>query len=154
MKRTITTIAMAAALGLSGATSAAHADPNFEQQVIALTNDHRATQGCGALVENGALKKAARGHSGDMAASDHMSHQGTNGSDPGQRITQAGYTAQKWAENVAFGQPSPQEVVNSWMQSPGHRANILDCGLAEIGVGHVVNGQGVPYWTQDFGTRG
>jgi uncharacterized protein YkwD len=83
-----------------------------------------------------------------------MSHQGTNGSDPGDRITQAGYAAEKWAENVAFGQPSPREVVDAWMRSADHRANILDCGLVEIGVGHVVNDEGVAYWTQDFGTRG
>jgi uncharacterized protein YkwD len=154
MKNALTTVAISAALGLSGLTGQAQAEPTYEQQVIALTNEHRTANGCGGLAENSALRTAARGHSSDMAAHDQMTHQGTNGSDPGDRITQSGYPATKWAENVAFGQPSPKEVVDAWMQSPGHRANILDCGLSEIGVGHVVNPEGVPYWTQDFGTRG
>jgi uncharacterized protein YkwD len=154
MKRVITTIAVASALGLSAGTGTVRAEPSHEQQVIALTNTHRAAQGCGGLAENAALREAARGHSGDMATHENLSHQGTDGSDPGDRITQAGYQASKWAENVASGQPSPQEVVDAWMQSDGHRANILDCGLTEIGVGHVVNAEGVAYWTQDFGMRG
>ncbi|MBB4906095.1 CAP domain-containing protein [Actinophytocola algeriensis] len=153
MKNALTTVAMSAALGLCGVTGAAQAEPSYEQQVIALTNEHRTAKGCAGLAENGALRTAARGHSRDMAAHDHMSHQGTNGSDPGDRITQSGYPAKKWAENVAYGQPSPKAVVDAWMRSSGHRANILDCGLSEIGVGHVVNAEGVPYWTQDFGTR-
>jgi uncharacterized protein YkwD len=153
MNRTVTAIAGAAVLALSVGTGTAHADPSYERQVIALANEHRAAGGCGALVENADLVEAARGHSNHMAATNHMSHYGANGSDVGDRIAQAGYPATRWAENVAYGQPTPREVVDSWMASPGHRANILDCGLAEIGVGHVVNKEGVPYWTQDFGTR-
>jgi uncharacterized protein YkwD len=154
MNRTITTIAMSAVLGLGVGVAPAHADPSYEQQVIDLTNQHRAANGCGALAPNGALTNAARGHSNDMAATNQMTHIGTNGSDAGDRITQAGYPANRWAENVAFGQTTPREVVDAWMNSPSHRTNILDCRLVDIGVGHVVNSGGVPYWTQDFGAHG
>jgi uncharacterized protein YkwD len=153
MHRKVTAIAISAVVGLGVATSPANADANYERQVITLTNQERAAHGCGALTGNGALTRAARGHSGDMAASNNMSHYGTNGSDAADRMKQAGYAPKKWAENVAYGQKTPKEVVDGWMNSSGHRANILDCRLTEIGVGHVVNRQGVPYWTQDFGTR-
>jgi uncharacterized protein YkwD len=133
--------------------SPASADPSYERQVVSLTNQQRAANGCGALTQNGALTTAARGHSDEMAASDNMSHYGANGSQPADRMKQAGYPVKKWAENVAYGQATPEEVVNAWMRSPGHRANILNCRLAEIGVGHVVDSRGVPYWTQDFATR-
>ncbi len=154
MRRAITTLAIAAALGVGAGTGVVQADPGYEQQVIDLTNQHRAAQGCGALAANAALTGAARGHSGDMAKRDQMTHSGANGSDAGDRIAAAGYTATKWAENVASGHRTPREVVDSWLASPEHRANILDCAFTEIGVGHVVNARGVPYWTQDFGTRG
>ncbi|MFL6119555.1 CAP domain-containing protein [Actinophytocola sp.] len=153
MIRNVTAIAVSTLIGLGAATSPVHADPSFEQQVISLTNQQRTANGCGALAENGALDTAARGHSGEMARTDNMSHTGANGSDVGDRLSQAGYSATKWAENIAYGQRTPQEVVDAWMRSPEHRANILDCSLAEIGVGYVANKDGVPYWTQDFGTR-
>ena len=153
MKAKVTAIAVSAVLGLSTATSQVAAEASYERQVIALTNEERAAHGCGALTQHAALTEAARGHSNDMATRNEMTHQGANGSDTGDRLKQVGYPASSWAENVAYGQPTPEEVVDAWMASPGHRANILDCGLAEIGVGHVVNKQGVPYWTQDFGTR-
>jgi uncharacterized protein YkwD len=153
MNRKLTAIAISAVLGWGVATSQANADPSYESQVVTLTNQQRAAHGCGALAENAALDRAARGHSGEMAASNTMSHYGSNGSNAADRMKQAGYPVKQWAENVAYGQASPQEVVNAWMNSPGHRDNILNCRLAEIGVGYVVNGQGVPYWTQDFATR-
>lgn len=153
MRRAVTTIAMSAVLGLGAGISPVHAEPGFEQQVISLTNQHRTAHGCGALAGNAALTNAARKHSNEMAANNTMTHYGANGSDAGDRIAQAGYVATRWAENVAYGQTTPREVVDSWMASPGHRVNILDCRLAEIGVGHTVNKAGVPYWTQDFGSR-
>lgn len=153
MKGKIAAIAVSAALGLGASTGQVAADPSYEQQVITLTNQERAAHGCGALTQHAALTTAARGHTNDMATRNEMTHQGANGSDAGDRVRQAGYPATTWAENIAYGQATPQEVVDDWMASPGHRENILDCQLTEIGVGHVVNKQGVPYWTQDFGTR-
>lgn len=152
MYRSITSIAMSAALTMSAAVSTAPANPTYEIQVITLTNQQRTANGCGALTVNGALTNAARGHSREMSARKLMTHTGANGSDPADRIARAGYSARKWAENVASGQSTPEEVVDAWMASPGHRANILDCGLTDIGVGHRVSHAGVPYWTQDFGT--
>jgi uncharacterized protein YkwD len=153
MNRKVTAIAISAILGWGVATSPANADPSYERQVLTLTNQQRTAHGCGALTENAALTRAARGHSSEMAASNTMSHYGANGSNAADRMKQAGYPVRKWAENVAYGQTTPQEVVNAWMNSPGHRRNILNCRLAEIGVGHVMNQQGAPYWTQDFATR-
>jgi uncharacterized protein YkwD len=153
MKATVTAIAVSAVLGLGAATGQAAADPSYERQVIALTNQERTANGCGALTEHATLTRAARGHTEDMAARNEMTHYGANGSDAGDRVKQAGYPARQWAENIAYGQATPQEVVDAWMDSSGHRANILDCRLTEIGVGHVVDEHGVPYWTQDFGDR-
>jgi uncharacterized protein YkwD len=78
-----------------------------------------------------------------------MSHTGSDGSSPGDRITRAGYTWSAYGENVAYGYATPEQVMNGWMNSPGHRANILNCSFKEIGVGLAQPGS---YWTQDFGT--
>ncbi|KOV64065.1 sigma-70 family RNA polymerase sigma factor [Streptomyces sp. MMG1121] len=121
-------------------------------QVIALVNQQRATAGCGPVSENADLDKAAQGHSDDMAARGYFDHVSPDGTDPGQRITAAGYRWSTYGENIAEGQPTPQAVMDAWMNSPGHRANILNCAFKEIGVG-VNKGSGGPLWTQDFGAR-
>lgn len=121
-------------------------------QVVALVNKERAANGCGALTEDPQLEKAAQGHSDDMAARNFFDHTNPDGADPGQRITAAGYRWSTYGENIAQGQPTPQAVMESWMNSPGHRANILNCSFKDIGVG-VHNGSGGPWWTQDFGAK-
>jgi len=121
-------------------------------QVVALVNKERATAGCGALTEDPQLEKAAQGHSDDMAARNFFDHTNPDGADPGQRITAAGYKWSTYGENIAQGQQTPEAVMESWMNSPGHRANILNCSFKDIGVG-VHNGSGGPWWTQDFGAR-
>lgn len=118
-------------------------------EVLALVNKERAAVGCPVLTVNEKLAKAAQDHSEDMAAHSNMSHTGSDGSDPGQRITRAGYEWRTYAENVAYGYPTAAQVMEGWMNSPGHKRNILDCGLKEIGIGLAQPGQ---YWTQDFGT--
>ena len=153
MIRNITAVAVSALVGLGVAASPAHAGPSYEQQVITLINQQRAANGCGGLAENANLDKAAAAHTQEMASTDNMSHDGANGSTVGDRLSQAGYPATKWAENIAYGQRTPQEVVDAWMASEGHRANIVNCELAETGVGYALNKDGVPYWTQDFGSR-
>ncbi|MFD6888197.1 CAP domain-containing protein [Streptomyces sp. NPDC059957] len=117
-------------------------------EVLALVNKERATVGCPALTVNEKLTKAAQDHSEDMAAHSNMSHTGSDGSDPGQRITRAGYQWSTYAENVAYGYPTAAQVMEGWMNSPGHKRNILDCDVKEIGIGLAQPGQ---YWTQDFG---
>lgn len=119
----------------------------FEQQVFDLTNQQRVQQGLLPLALNLTLNDVAEKHSQDMATRNYFSHQGLDGSQPWDRMRADGYSYSRAAENIAFGQPTPQEVVTAWMNSPGHRQNILDPNLKDIGVGYY-NG----YWTQNFGT--
>jgi uncharacterized protein YkwD len=137
--------------------SAAPAAPDLATQVIDLVNKERAAAGCPALVPNAALMQIAQAHSQDMASNDFFEHDGSDGRTPFQRMLDAGYRFRRAAENVAAGVDSPADAVKLWMNSPGHRANILDCGLRETGVGFVSDpGDKLKYgsyWTQDFGTR-
>jgi RNA polymerase sigma factor (sigma-70 family) len=122
-----------------------------EQQVVALVNARRAAAGCRPLRVSPALHGAAQRHSQDMASRRVLDHRGSGGDGPGERITAAGFRWSTWAENIARGQSGPPAVVDGWMGSPGHRANILNCGLTMVGVG-VVRGSGGPWWTQVFAT--
>ncbi|OIK26095.1 sigma-70 family RNA polymerase sigma factor [Streptomyces malaysiense] len=121
-------------------------------QVVALVNQQRASAGCSPLTEDPQLQQAAQAHSDDMAARNFFDHVNPDGVDPGQRITAAGYRWSTYGENIAMGQQTPASVMDAWMNSPGHRANILNCAFKNIGVG-VHKGTGGPWWTQDFGTR-
>nr|WP_035797431.1 sigma-70 family RNA polymerase sigma factor [Kitasatospora mediocidica] len=123
---------------------------SFQQQVLDLVNIQRAQNGCGPLTANGKLQAAAQGQSDDMAARHFFDHTNPDGAGPQQRIDATGYQWSTWGENIAQGQSTPASVMDSWMNSPGHRANILNCAFKEIGVG-VHQGPGGPWWTQDFG---
>ena len=125
----------------------------FEAQVLTLLNQERTSRGIPALTSNDKLHNAAFGHSRDMACNNFMSHIGSDGSDPGDRIAAAGYDFSTWGENVAAGYTSPSSVVDAWMDSSGHRANILNPNLTEIGIGYVYNSASFygHYWTTDFG---
>ncbi|MFJ3660254.1 CAP domain-containing protein [Streptomyces sp. NPDC090119] len=118
-------------------------------RVVELVNAERAKVGCSPVQLNSTLSKAAQDHSADMAAHNTMSHTGSDGSDPGSRITAAGYQWSAYGENVAYGYSTPEQVMDGWMNSAGHRENILNCSYKEIGVGLAQPGS---YWTQDFGT--
>ncbi|WP_091274562.1 CAP domain-containing protein [Micromonospora haikouensis] len=120
------------------------------QEVVNLVNAERAKAGCGALKIDDKLMAAAQAHSQDQADHRKMTHDGSDGSDVGERLDRAGYAWRAYGENVAWNQQTPAAVMDAWMNSPGHRANILNCSFTEIGVG-VANSNG-PYWTQDFGT--
>ncbi|MCT9006798.1 sigma-70 family RNA polymerase sigma factor [Streptomyces rhizosphaerihabitans] len=137
---------------VSGAPQAQSAPTGTVAQVVALVNKERAAAGCGPLTEDAQLEDAARAHSDDMAARAFFDHTNPDGADPGQRITAAGYRWSTYGENIAKGQQTPQAVMDSWMNSPGHRANILNCSFKNIGVG-VHKGSGGPWWTQDFGAK-
>ncbi|MFE9169675.1 CAP domain-containing protein [Streptomyces kebangsaanensis] len=117
-------------------------------RVVELVNSERGKAGCSPLTVNATLTKAAQAHSEDMAAHRNMSHTGSDGSSPGDRITRAGYTWRTYGENVAYGYSTPEQVMAGWMSSPGHKANILNCSFKEIGVGLAQPGS---YWTQNFG---
>ncbi len=121
-----------------------------EAAVFNLTNAERAANGCPALAVDERLDQAARGHSADMAAQDYFDHQSKDGRTFADRIKAAGHPA-PGAENIAAGQRTPEAVVKGWMASPGHRANILNCGLKTLGVGMARGGGYGTYWTQAFG---
>ncbi|MBY8870904.1 hypothetical protein K7640_03490 [Micromonospora sp. PLK6-60] len=120
------------------------------QKVVDLVNQERAKAGCQALTVDAKLTQAAQAHSQDQADHKKMSHDGSDGSDAGDRLDRVGYAWRAYGENVAWNQQTPEAVMDAWMNSSGHRANILNCGFTEIGVG-VARSNG-PYWTQDFGT--
>jgi uncharacterized protein YkwD len=119
-------------------------------EVIRLTNVERVKAGCTAAHEVAALSTAARLHSADMAAQDYFSHTSLDGRSPWDRIEAQGYLYGS-AENIAAGQQTPSAVVTAWMNSSGHRANILACANVAIGVGVGHGGTYGIYWTQDFG---
>ncbi|MEU4225315.1 CAP domain-containing protein [Nonomuraea sp. NPDC026600] len=119
-----------------------------EDQVVKLTNQARARNGCRPLTHDPKLHAAAERHSADMAARGYFEHDSTNGRTPGNRISAAGFAPiSTWGENIAMGQPTAASVVQAWLNSPGHRANIMNCSFTHIGVGQSAKG---PYWTQDF----
>ncbi len=124
-----------------------------ENEVVRLTNAERAKGGCGPLTHDSRLRRAAYEHSADMAKNDYFEHDSQDGRDVGDRISATGFTASAWAENIAMGQRTAAEVVKGWMNSDGHRRNIMNCAYTHIGVGAAKDGQGRLYWTQDFARR-
>ncbi|MEV1328874.1 CAP domain-containing protein [Micromonospora costi] len=118
------------------------------REVVDLVNAERAKAGCDPVSIDDKLMTAAQRHSQDQADHQNMSHDGSDGSDPGDRIERVGYEWRTYGENVAWNQKTPAAVMDAWMNSPGHRANILNCAFTEIGVG-IASSNG-PYWTQDF----
>lgn len=130
-------------------------DAAAQQSILALTNAERAKAGCPALTLNSQLNAAADAHSEDMAARDYFDHDDPEGRGPGDRIAASGYKPRTWGENIAAGYRSAEAVVEGWMNSAGHRRNILNCDFAELGVGYATNPatDNWPYWTQVFGTQ-
>ncbi|MCX4776034.1 CAP domain-containing protein [Streptomyces sp. NBC_01264] len=137
--------------GGSGGSSGSSGSSAVESAVLALVNKERAAAGCGALATNAKLSAAARAYSDTMARSGVMSHTGPDGSTMTSRVEAAGYGWSRLGENIARGQADAAAVMKAWMNSPGHKANILNCGFREIGIGFH-KGDGGPWWTQDFGT--
>ncbi|MFH9009526.1 CAP domain-containing protein [Streptomyces afghaniensis] len=119
--------------------------------VTDLTNRERARAGLPPLAADPLLTVAAQAHSADMVARDFYSHTAPGGSQPWDRAAAAGSTRRSIGENIACGQRSPAEVVEGWMNSPGHRANILKPGFTHLGVGFAGGGRAGTYWTQLFG---
>lgn len=119
----------------------------IENQVIALTNQERAKHGLPALKANWELSRVARYKSQDMSDKNFFSHTSPTYGSPFEMIKNFGISSSASAENIAQGQSTAQEVVNSWMNSSGHRANILNGSFTEIGVGYDRDGH---YWTQMF----
>lgn len=115
--------------------------------MVELTNKERAKQGLKALSVDSKLSKSARAKSQDMKDKNYFSHTSPTYGSPFDQMKQFGITYKSAGENIAQGQRSPQEVVTAWMNSEGHRANILNKSYTHIGVGYVKSGN---YWTQQF----
>lgn len=120
---------------------------SFEQQVIDLTNEKRASLGLKPLNANWELSRVARYKSQDMANNKYFSHTSPTYGSPFNMIKNFGIKYRSAGENIAYGQRTPAQVVNSWWNSAGHRANMLNANYTDIGVGYVANGN---YWTQMF----
>ena len=163
-------VAAAPAHAAPSACQSSHLRPSpqnlgqVEQATLCLLNRERASRGLPRLRDNGRLARAAAKHSKDMVRRDFFSHSSPGGSSPAARIKDAGYLrgARGWSvgENIAWGTghlASPQETVESWMNSAGHKANILHRAFKEIGIGVALGapGQGSDgaTYTTNFGTR-
>ncbi len=126
---------------------AAAAGSDRAGQVLALVNQERAAAGCRPVAADARLAAVATAHSADMRDQGFFDHVNLAGLSPFDRAEAAGVSAR--AENIARGQGDAAAVMDSWMASSGHRANILDCGLTRLGVG-IADGGGGPWWTQLF----
>lgn len=117
--------------------------------ILSLVNEQRATAGCKPLTASSSLDGLAQAFSDEMAARGFFDHTDPDGNDPWDRAKARGIT-NLGGENIARGQATAQAVMDAWMNSPGHRANILNCDYTTLGVG-IHFGTGGPWWTQDFG---
>ncbi|MFJ8201272.1 CAP domain-containing protein [Streptomyces sp. NPDC096152] len=120
-----------------------------EAQVLKLVNEERAKVGCSPVTANSALTELAEKFSKAMADQDFFDHTDPSGASPWDRAAKLGITG-LGGENIARGQADAAAVMEAWMNSAGHRANILNCDFKTLGVG-VHFGSGGPWWTQDFG---
>lgn len=128
-----------------GGSAPAAASGDMAQQVEALVNHHRARLGCPALQWDARAAAAAQAHSEDMARRNYFAHVSPDGRSPVDRLRAQGVAFRAVAENIAYGQPTAQAVVQGWLASPGHRQNIENCVYTRDGVGYS-NGR----WTHDF----
>jgi uncharacterized protein YkwD len=137
----------------SGAAPTAAA-PTDQARVVELVNAERAARGLRPLAWEERLAASAGAYAGQMAGANFFSHTGVDGSDVVARAEAAGYVGWSFlAENLAAGQPTPERVVQGWMNSPGHRANVLAADACEIGIGHAYNPatRYGNYWTMAAG---
>lgn len=123
---------------------------SYENQVITLVNQQRAKSGLAALKRGVTSSYVARLKSQDMAKKGYFSHQSPTYGSPFTMMQTFGLRFSAAGENIAYGQQTPQAVMNAWMNSAGHRANILSGSYTYIGVGAAKNSKGVIYWTQEF----
>ncbi|OIK14776.1 CAP domain-containing protein [Bacillus sp. MUM 13] len=119
----------------------------YEKEVVDLTNAERTKQGLKPLAVDTELSKTARLKSQDMKDKNYFDHNSPTYGSPFDMMKKFGISYKYAGENIAMGQPTPKEVVTAWMNSEGHRANILNANFTHIGVGYVASGN---YWTQQF----
>jgi uncharacterized protein YkwD len=121
---------------------------SYAKQVVNLVNKERAKAGLSALTIDSKVEKAALVRAKEIQSS--FSHTRPNGSMFASALKEAGVSYNGAGENIAWGQKTPEEVVTAWMNSPGHRANILNKNFKYIGVGNLQNSSGAQYWVQLF----
>lgn len=119
-------------------------------QCTSLVNAERAAVGIGPVTVHPAVQFAAESLAKYEASASLMTHVSPNGARGGQRIAGAGYAWKAWGENVAAGQPDCATVMAAWMNSPGHKANILNPTFVHIGMAAAANSAGVVYWAMDL----
>ncbi|WP_017474547.1 CAP domain-containing protein [Bacillus licheniformis] len=119
----------------------------YEKEVVELTNAERKKQGLKPLTLDEKLSKVARTKSQDMKDNNYFDHNSPTYGSPFDMMKKFGITYRTAGENIAKGQKTPQEVVKAWMNSEGHRKNIMNPNFTHIGVGYVKDGN---YWTQQF----
>ncbi len=126
----------------------------FEAELLRLTNGERRKAGLAPLKLSSQLTRAAQSHAVDMARNNYFSHTGLNGSSIGDRSKSTGYKYRLVGENLAAGKTTPEATIRQWMNSSGHRANILNGRFTEIGFGYAnaPNSLYKNYWVQVFGT--
>lgn len=125
---------------------------SISEILLGLINHERAAAGAAPVVVEEKLSAAAQAHAIDMATNDYFSHTSSDGRSPQDRAAEHGYTAYG-AENIAYRQHTPHEVVRVWMNSDSHRTNILNPTLSEIGIGIAERGDGGPMWVTKFGRQ-
>ena len=123
---------------------------DFQNQVLELVNHERTSRGLNALTMDTALNKTATLKSEDMANLGYFDHTSPTYGSPFDMMKQFGISYQSAGENIAMGQTSPEQVMTGWMNSEGHRANILNSSFTKIGIGIAQNSNGQYYWTQQF----
>lgn len=123
---------------------------NRAAQVVSLVNQERQAAGLGSLKSDSKLAALAQQKAEDMAEKGYFSHTSPTYGSAFDMLKAADYSYRTAGENIAKGQKTAEAVMNGWMNSPGHRANILDSGYTKIGVGYATNGSGTPYWVQIF----
>lgn len=134
----------------SGESSSASASTRAEADVLSLVNDEREDAGCKPVKADRDLTDLAGDFSRDMAVQGFFSHIAPDGSSPWDRADDLGIL-ELGGENIARGQKDAEDVMEAWMDSPGHKANILNCSYRTLGVGAYLTGDDGPWWTQNFG---
>jgi uncharacterized protein YkwD len=155
MKPTLGIVIVVAGLAVGSVASRAEDAPKLvlskeEQKLLELTNAEREKEGLKPLRPSLTLFKVARAHSANMAEQMKLSHE-LDGKKPRDRVKGAGYRYYFTGENIAQGQVGLKYVVKGWMDSEGHRKNILSPNYTEIGLGRAVDTNGEAYYTQVFG---
>ena len=147
--KAVPTLALAALVVLGAGAVPTQAASPTGAEIIRLTNQERQKAGLAPLAENATLDNVAENYAALMAQRQQLSHD-IDGTSSGDRLTAAGYRWSSCAENIAENYADAGAVVQGWMNSPGHRANILDPNVTQIGVGVAYSSTGVPYHCQVF----